>query len=510
MSSVPPTADARATVGKVLAVVLATKDEAANIGAVLSEIREAAAALRPLLRTAIVLVDDNSSDDTRLTAANWATVLDLDLYVIEGPGRGLGAAVSAGLRAAMDRFGSSLAMIANLDADGQHDARELPTLVRSFLGRGVDVMVGSRWVRGGRSHGTSAFRTVGSRAGNLAFRAFTGVRGVMDATSAFRVYSPRAAAHVVQNVSTYPTGYAFFSTIIADLDSAGLRLAEVPITFRPRYTGQSKLTRGEVAAFFASLPRQRKIRVQPLASDPQAAYGAHDVLGSLSMSRRWNDWILDELSDADLGSDEPIEILEVGAGVGSFSELLRTRWPNAHLVSIEPDAENFAALQLRAADSEGWVVFHGTLPSWVATIGSDRCFQRAYYVNVLEHVQDPVAELALLRSRMARGGRVRVFVPAGEGLYGPIDRRSGHYRRFTDRSLREVVESSGLYVDDVHYVDRAGVVPYWMLYRLMLRSSISSGSARVFDNVYVPAARRIDGLFPDSVPGKNVVLHATC
>ena len=492
------------------AVVLATKDEAANIGAVLSEVREAAAVLRPVLRTAVVLVDDNSSDDTRAMAVEWAAALDLDLHVIDGPGRGLGAAVSEGLRASLELFGPSLAMVANLDADGQHDARELPTLVRSFLGRGVDVMVGSRWVRGGRSHGTSAFRTVGSRVGNLAFRTLTGVRGIMDATSAFRVYSPRAAAHIVKNASAYPNGYAFFSTIIADLDSAGLQLAEVPITFRPRYTGQSKLTRGEVAAFFASLPRQREIRVRPYVRNSVATYGAHDVLDSLSMSRRWNDWILDELSDSDLGSDDEIDIVEVGAGNGSFSALLRARWPNANLVSIEPDSDNFAALGDRAASDDRWQVFHGTLSGWVDTLGADRTFHRAYYVNVLEHVEDPAAELTLLRRRMVRGGRVRVFVPAGERLYGPIDRRSGHYRRYTDRSLRELVEATGLHVDDVHYLDRVGVVPYWMLYRVMLRSSISSGSVRLFDNVYVPAARRFDGLFPDSIPGKNVVLHATC
>ena len=508
--STPQTTDGRTAFGKVLVVVLATKNEEANIGAVLSEIREAAGVLRPLLRTAVVMVDDNSTDATREVAATWAETLDLDFRIIDGPSTGLGAAVVAGMKASLELFGDRVGMIANLDADGQHDARELPTLVRSFLGRGLDLVVGSRWVRGGRSYGTSTFRTVGSNVGNAAFRMVTGVRDIKDATSAFRVYSPAASKHIVKNAGNYPTGYAFFSCIVADIDSAGLKLGEVPITFRPRYSGQSKLTRSEVSAFFSSLPKQRAIRRRPFESDPHVEYGAHDVLDSLSMSRRWNDWILDELSDDDPGPGSDVDILEVGAGNGAFGALLRSRWPNARIVSIEPDSQNYESLCASSADDPRWEAFHGTLPAWIHANGPDRCFSRAYYVSVLEHVQDPSTELTLVRGQMRAGGRVCVFVPGCTALYGPIDRRSGHYRRFTDHSLRELVESTGLRVDNVHYLDRLGVVPYWMLYRLLLRSSISPASTKLFDRVYVPATRRIDGLIPGAVPGKNVVLHASC
>jgi dolichol-phosphate mannosyltransferase len=493
--------------GSVMAVVVATRDEAASIGPVLSEIHEAAHAIASLIEVRVVLVDDASSDGTTRIARDWSARLGLPLDVVDGPGQGLGAAVIRGMQYAVSTFGPQLHVVANLDGDGQHDARELPTLFRAMLGRRLDIVIGSRWARGGRSHGTSMFRTVGSNVGNGVFRLATGVREVRDATTSFRVYSPEAVRHIVEHADLYPRGYAFFSAIVADADSAGLGIGEVPITFRPRYQGESKLTGGEVGRFFRSLPQQRRIRRRPL-SQVADSYRARDELAHLSASSNWNDWILRALTAHD-GDGVQGPILEVGAGTGAFSAELRRRFPGSVLVSIEPDAVNAAELSTRAAHDDRWVVFHGTLGDWIAAERSPARFDRIFYVSVLEHVPDPVRELSRARDLLSASGQLSVLVPAGAGLYGPIDRKSGHFRRFTDGSLRAVVEASGLEVRGAQYLDRVGVVPYWFMYRLLSRSSLSRGSARVFDQVYVPAAGQIDAWIPDSVPGKNVVLHAS-
>jgi dolichol-phosphate mannosyltransferase len=246
--------------GSVLCVVIATRNEADSIGPVLSEVHEAAAAIGPLIELRAVVVDDGSVDGTSDVAHDWAARLGLGLDVIDGPGKGLGAAVVHGVQYAVTTFGPQLAMVANFDGDGQHDARELPTLLRAMLGRHLDVVIGSRWVRGGRSYGTTRFRTVGSKVGNGVYRAMTGVRGVHDATTSFRIYSTKAIDLITSLTGDLPSGFAFFSAIVTDASRAGLTIGEVPITFRPRYLGESKLTGHEVQQFFRSLPSQRRRR----------------------------------------------------------------------------------------------------------------------------------------------------------------------------------------------------------------------------------------------------------
>ncbi len=492
--------------GSVLALVIATREERDSIGPVLSEVAAAANDVRSLVELHVVLVDDHSEDGTVDAARDWATRLSLPLHVVDGPGRGLGAAVIRGMQYARSTFGPQLRVVGNLDGDGQHDARELPTLLRSMLGRELDVVIGSRWTRGGRSHGTSAFRTIGSRAGNRVFRCVTGVRDVQDATTSFRLYSPQAVRHILEHADQYPSGYAFFSAIVADTDSAGLAIGEVPITFRPRYQGESKLTPAETFAFFGSLPGQRRLRRHPLPAAPEE-YRAQDELALLAGSTRWNEWIVSALTS---GDDRPPvgPILEVGAGSGAISAVLRRLWPDVVLVSIEPDDTNAAALARQAAGDTNWIVFHGDLASFIAAESGPGRFERVFYVSVLEHVAEPVRELRRAAGLLKADGVVSVLVPAGANLYGPIDRKSGHFRRFTDGSLRAVVEASGLYVRHSQHLDRLGVVPYWFVYRLLCRSGLSSSSATLFDTVLVPAARRVDSLLPGSVPGKNVVLHA--
>jgi dolichol-phosphate mannosyltransferase len=244
-------------------VVLPTRNEADAIVAVLSEVQQAAEILRGFGCTShVIVVDDASADGTVDLAREFARVTALSVEIRPGPSAGLGAAVLDGVRLASDRKPD---VIVCLDADGQHDARDVPTLLRAHFARRSDITIGSRWTRGGQSPGTSTLRLLGSRTGNLLFRSMTGTRHVSDATTAFRVLSPRAAAFLLDSGLIEYRGYAFFSGCIALADGAGLSISEVPITFRPRYGGVSKLTAAEVRRFFASLSRMRVDRRSQVA-----------------------------------------------------------------------------------------------------------------------------------------------------------------------------------------------------------------------------------------------------
>jgi dolichol-phosphate mannosyltransferase len=255
-----------------LVVVLPVYNEADSIRAVLAEVKEAAARLALTgVDTTCILVDDNSPDDTGAIAQRYAKSIDLDIAVVSGERNGLGDAMLRGLAAAL---ATGPTAVVTLDGDGQHDPSDIPTLYRAFDARGADIAIGSRWTRGGSAPGTSAARTVGSRLGNWLFRSVTGTRGVKDATTSFRVYSPAALRFLLTTNSRRYRGYSFFSTTIALADAAGLKITEVPIEFRPRYNGHSKLSRAEVWRYFRSLPELRHERRELVGGEAAAPHSS--------------------------------------------------------------------------------------------------------------------------------------------------------------------------------------------------------------------------------------------
>lgn len=231
-------------------VVLATFNEANSIQPVLAEISEAREVLkRSLITLSVLLVDDSSPDGTAEIAQTAADQLALPLTVLAGRSAGLGAAVFQGMEFAL---GQDPSLIITLDADGQHDARQIPDLVRANLARSSGVTIGSRWARGGSSPGTSRSRTALSLLGNFLVRHVAGLDGIRDATTSFRVIRPEVVTALLS--SEIPTdGYSFFSAFIVLSQAAGFTIDEVPITFRPRYSGVSKLTRNDGVKFLKDL-----------------------------------------------------------------------------------------------------------------------------------------------------------------------------------------------------------------------------------------------------------------
>ena len=486
-------------------VVLPTRNEADAITAVLSEVHEGTGVLDLIgCSTRVLIVDDGSVDDTVELARDFAASVGLSLDVHDGPGDGLGAAVLAGMRSALAEDPD---VIVCLDADGQHDARDIPTLIRAHFARRSDITIGSRWTRGGRSPGTSLFRSSGSKVGNRVFRLVTGTRDVTDATTAFRVYSPRVARFLVDSKVGGYRGYAFFSGCIALAEAAGYVIDEVPITFRPRYGGASKLTSAEVRRFFTTLTQMRHDRrlVPPNVGDEYLASAELDLL---SEAKHWQELLV---GAATAGVTTPPElVVEVGAGRGAVITEIHRRYPGARIVAIEPDARNFAELERTVAMlGEGVVAERGTIETIAGRADIAGQVDLVVYVNVLEHIDDDVAELAAATRLLRRGGTLAVAVPALQSIYGTVDARSGHYRRYDANRLRTLFAAAGLDVLDASYVDPIGVVPYWLYFRVLNRASFSTGSVKVFDKAYVPVIRAMRAGPLSRLPGKTVVCVGT-
>jgi SAM-dependent methyltransferase len=233
------------------------------------------------------------------------------------------------------------------------------------------------------------------------------------------------------------------------------------------------------------------------------AYAGRD-LESMSFARNYHRWILD-LFAPHLGR----RVVEVGAGTGSFSELLLARAPES-LTLVEPSREMHRLLVARVGrlPTAARVRIHNDTFARVARrLAEEERPDSVIYVNVLEHIADDEAELRLVSDVLAPGGRAFVFVPALQWLYGSFDRQVGHRRRYTRRGLEAKCGRAGFRVVKSAYFDAAGVLPWWLKYRVLRSEKMEPAAVKFYDRACVPVLRRVEALAPPPV-GKNVLLVA--
>jgi dolichol-phosphate mannosyltransferase len=196
----------------------------------------------------LLVVDDNSPDGTGQWCDERAKT-EPRLHCLHRSGKqGLGSATIAAMQYAI-KHGYEL--FVTLDADWSHDPQYLPELIAAA--DEADVAIGSRYCPGGGIVGWPLHRRVMSRWNNAASRALLGMP-VCDMSGAFRAYRV-ARLRTIDLSKIQATGYAYLEEILWHLHRAGARFVEVPITFRERRAGKSKITIGEAVGKLATLAR---------------------------------------------------------------------------------------------------------------------------------------------------------------------------------------------------------------------------------------------------------------
>jgi len=213
---------------------LPTLDERATIETVLGGLADLGQNLDALV------VDDGSPDGTGAVVRTRSEA-DPRVRLVERPGKaGLASAYAVGFeRASAERYD----LVVEMDSDLSHLPQELPRLLEAVQDH--DVVIGSRYVPGGSVTDWSRGRVALSKAGNRYARFCLGFP-VHDATSGFRVYR-REALEAIVATPIRSDGYAFQVELAYRAWNLGLSVAEVPITFREREHGRSKISRRIVA-----------------------------------------------------------------------------------------------------------------------------------------------------------------------------------------------------------------------------------------------------------------------
>ncbi len=215
-------------------VIVPTYNERDNIEILLEELLALPVSL------SVINVDDGSPDGTGDISDQWAARYPARVQVVHRAGKlGLGTAYIAGFKLALSQ---GYDRIMTMDADFSHHPRYIPSML-DMSGK-CDLVIGSRYVKGGGTLNCTWKRKILSRGANGFAKTMLGLRA-LDCTAGFRCYQ-RKVLEAIDLDSILSNGYSFLIELIYYVQQQGFSVGEVPIIFEDRRRGTSKISHNEV------------------------------------------------------------------------------------------------------------------------------------------------------------------------------------------------------------------------------------------------------------------------
>lgn len=195
-------------------------------------------------------------------------------------------------------------------------------------------------------------------------------------------------------------------------------------------------------------------------------------------------------------------VLEVGAGIGQFTQML-IRLPEIRkLVSIEPDSAFCARLQTAFPDLS---IIQGTS----SHLELRQSWNTIVSVNVLEHIEDDQGELKRYYDLLeGKKGALCLFVPARREIYAPLDRDFGHFRRYTRNSLLKKLEAAGFQPLRLRYFNFVGYFAWWLNFCLLKKRRFNREAVIVFDRFIFPPFYAFESLVLHPLIGQSLLAIA--
>lgn len=226
-----------------------------------------------------------------------------------------------------------------------------------------------------------------------------------------------------------------------------------------------------------------------------SAYSGKD-LEAMFFAINYHEWIIAEFYPY-LGS----LVAEVGAGKGDLSRLLLETGIKS-LKAFEPSQNMYQRLgEVLRQDNRAEAI-----NGFLASASAEENYDSVLYVNVLEHIEDDVSELAIAYEALKLNGHLLIFAPALPWLYSDLDKKVGHLRRYDKKDLVNLVQGTGFKIVKIRYFDIVGIIP-WYLNFVLLKNSMNGSGVSLYDRFIVPPMRFLESRVPPPV-GKNVLLIA--
>lgn len=220
-------------------------------------------------------------------------------------------------------------------------------------------------------------------------------------------------------------------------------------------------------------------------------YREHDHIGEETLERmkavtRYNTWIYERIRPW-LGD----VVLEVGSGIGNFSDFFLDR---KKLILTDVREDYLEQLKVKMADQPNVAVEYYDLESsgvHLANMGVDTIVA----LNVLEHIENDAFALLELQSILVPGGRVILQLPAHALLYGTLDKNIDHYRRYTKKDIRKKLVSAGLEPERFFRMNMPGAAGWFVYSRLLKREILPTGPLGLF-NTLTPLFTAVERVAP--------------
>jgi glycosyltransferase involved in cell wall biosynthesis len=429
-------------------------------------------------RVQIIVVNDGSSDRT------WEAILQFKellaatpndklhwLFIQHEKNKGKAAAIHTALSAATEE----LCVIH--DADLEYHPGDLKKMAEVFLAEQADAVFGSRFL-------ASEYRRVlffRHELGNRFLTLLCNMVSDLNLSDMETCYKMVRTA-LLKSIPLTGKGFEIEPEITIKLAKRGARIFEVPIRYAGRTYQEGKKinwrdgVRAVRAIFRFSLSDQ--IYVEDI-------YGSQ-ILGRLNRAPRFTKWMADVIRPY-----VAQRVLEIGAGTGNLTAQLIPRllyWATdinpLYLMYLENVGRNRPYMRVAFTDAEK-----------AASYPTDQTFDTVICLNVVEHLADDRGALLNIRSVLDVGGRAIILVPCGPGLYGTLDEVLGHQRRYTRKSLEQLVTSAGFDLEKMLEFNRVGVIAWWLNGRVLRRRTFGLSQIKVL-NVMTPIFRAVDKMMP--------------
>ena len=436
-----------------LSIVIPCYNEFATIERVLEEVRSVDLGT---MEREILIVDDGSTDGTRELIAGMTAQPDLRI-IFQPRNRGKGAAVRTGFESATGD------VVLVQDADLEYDPHEYPRLLRPILEGKADVVFGSRFL-GDTRRVLYFWHTVMNRALTTLSNMCTDLN-LTDMETCYKVMR----REVLEGLDLRSERFGIEPELTAKIARRRWRVYEVPVSYHGRTYAEGKKIgwKDGVVAVWTIL------RYGLFPGIPPREIG-FETLKRLAKIEPYNRWLWERIS-AFVGK----RVLEVGSGTGNM-----TRYMVGKERVIASDLEPFYLETLRRTFERYRQIGVESLPLPLAADVLGRLrgekLDTVVCLNVLEHIEKDDDALRSMYEVLVPGGRLVLLVPAHQILFGTLDRKLHHFRRYTKEPLVEQVKKAGFEVETSMYLNRIGTLGWFVSGRILRSDVIPTSQLRVF------------------------------
>jgi len=235
----------------------------------------------------------------------------------------------------------------------------------------------------------------------------------------------------------------------------------------------------------------------PVIRTPAFSYSGSE-LDALANARNYYSWLVKQF-EPHLGAT----VIEVGSGIGTFAEYILSIPSVRRLIAVEPADNTYPTLRERFARDSRVTTVRSYLNAGLKLPRADSLVA----VNVMEHIEDDAEFAATAFASVKPGGALLLLVPALPAIFGSLDAKFEHFRRYTRKSLREKLEPGGWVIERLDYANLPGVLAWYVAGRVLRKSTITPRETMLYDRWVIPWAFRLEALIAPPL-GQSLVVIA--